>query len=97
VISIGNAVRLWLATGVAIGLSGLLLFAQQKTKAAVTGTTVSPAPPAGPASNTEGSVRVGGQVVEYVAVAGTLTVGATDTEDAMLGFDRQAPPIQAMT
>src|ERR1700716_3273553 len=33
-------------------------------------------------SNTEGSVTVGGQAIAYKAVAGTLTVGSTDPQDA---------------
>jgi carboxypeptidase C (cathepsin A) len=38
-------------------------------------------------STTEGTVTVGGQVITYTAVAGTLTVGATDAQDATLGLD----------
>ena len=36
---------------------------------------------------TEGSVDVGGAHVAYTAIAGTLTVGATDEQDAQLGLD----------
>ena len=42
-----------------------------------------------PDATTEGTVTVGGQVIEYRAVAGTLTVGATDGQDATLGVDGQ--------
>ena len=42
-----------------------------------------------PDATTEGTVNVDGQVVEYRAVAGTLTVGATDSQDAALGLDGQ--------
>jgi carboxypeptidase C (cathepsin A) len=38
-------------------------------------------------SVTTGSVEVGGKSIEYKAVAGTLTVGATDPQDAMIGLD----------
>jgi carboxypeptidase C (cathepsin A) len=38
-------------------------------------------------STTEGSVTVKGQAIAYTAVAGTLTVGATNAQDAMLGLD----------
>lgn len=38
-------------------------------------------------STTEGSVTVGGQAIAYRAVAGTLTVGATDYQDSQLGLD----------
>ncbi|GGH13297.1 S10 family peptidase [Silvibacterium dinghuense] len=38
-------------------------------------------------SSTDGTVTVGGQRIAYTAVAGTLTVGATEEEDAQLGAD----------
>jgi len=38
-------------------------------------------------STTQGSVDVAGQHIAYTAVAGTLTVGATDVQDAQLGVD----------
>ena len=40
-----------------------------------------------PDSTTEGTVTVGGQAIAYTAVAGTLTVGATNSQDAMLDMD----------
>src|ERR1700733_12257694 len=40
-----------------------------------------------PDSITSGSVTVGGQVIAYKAVAGTLTVGSSDAQDAMIGLD----------
>ncbi len=40
-----------------------------------------------PDSTTQGSVDVGGQHIAYTAIAGTITVGATDTDDAQLGPD----------
>jgi carboxypeptidase C (cathepsin A) len=43
-------------------------------------------------STTEGTVTVGGQQIAYRAVAGTLTVGATDPQDATLGFDGKPLP-----
>ena len=43
-------------------------------------------------SVTEGSVTVAGRPIAYRAVAGTLTVGATDAQDAMLGLDGQMLP-----
>jgi carboxypeptidase C (cathepsin A) len=56
-----------------------------------TTTTVAPEPAkptALPAdSTTEGSVTVGGKVIEYKAVAGLLTVGSSDAQDAMIGLD----------
>jgi carboxypeptidase C (cathepsin A) len=43
-------------------------------------------------SVTEGSVTVGGQAIAYKAVAGTLTVGSTDAQDAMIGLDGKLLP-----
>jgi carboxypeptidase C (cathepsin A) len=74
-----------------LGICPLLISAQTppspESKVAV---TVAPAPvPPVPQrdSVTEGSVTVGSQTIEYRAVAGTLTVGATDPQDATLGLD----------
>src|SRR6202048_3819430 len=41
---------------------------------------------------TQGSVDVGGQHILYNAIAGIITVGATDPQDAQLGFDGKALP-----
>lgn len=49
-----------------------------------------------PDSVTEGSVTVGGQTIAYRAVAGTLTVGSTDTQDAMIGLDGKYLPNAAI-
>ncbi len=48
----------------------------------VAGQTAAP-----PDSSTEGSVTVGGQAIAYEAVAGMITVAATDQEDSLLGLD----------
>jgi carboxypeptidase C (cathepsin A) len=53
----------------------------------VTGTAVTPPAVAPADSTTEGTVTVRGQVINYRAVAGTITVGATDQQDALLGLD----------
>ncbi|GGG92679.1 S10 family peptidase [Silvibacterium dinghuense] len=45
-----------------------------------------------PDSTTEGSVTVGGQNIAYRAVAGTITVGGTDPQDATIGFDGKPLP-----
>ncbi len=45
-----------------------------------------------PDSTTEGTVTVGGQAIAYKAVAGTITVGGTDPQDATLGFDGKPLP-----
>ena len=43
-------------------------------------------------SVTEGTVKVGGETIAYRAVAGTITVGGTDAQDATLGFDGKPLP-----
>ena len=64
-----------------------------ETKVVVTATPAGPpATPAQPDSTTEGTVTVGGQAIAYRAVAGTLTVGATDLQDAALGLDGKPLP-----
>ncbi len=45
-----------------------------------------------PDSTTEGMLSAGGEHVAYNAVAGTITVGATDDEDAQLGADGKPEP-----
>jgi len=52
--------------------------------------TTEAAPPAD--STTEGTVVAGAQHVAYTAVAGIITVGATDTQDAQLGMDGKPLP-----
>jgi carboxypeptidase C (cathepsin A) len=43
-------------------------------------------------STTEGTVDAGGQHIAYTAVAGVITVGATDAQDAQLGMDGKPQP-----
>jgi carboxypeptidase C (cathepsin A) len=43
-------------------------------------------------ATTEGTLDVGGQHISYSAVAGTITVGATDPDDAQLGMDGKPLP-----
>ncbi|MDR3773017.1 MAG: peptidase S10 [Terracidiphilus sp.] len=43
-------------------------------------------------STTQGTVDVGGQHIAYTAVAGTLTVGSTDAQDAQLGMEGKPQP-----
>jgi len=43
--------------------------------------------PAAVDSTTDGAITVGGQSISYRAIAGTLTVGASDAQDAQLGLD----------
>ena len=51
-----------------------------------------PAPGSTPDSITEGSVTVGGTPIAYRAIAGTITVGGSDPQDATLGFDGKPLP-----
>ncbi len=53
-------------------------------------------PPPAPDSTTEHSIVVGGQTIAYKAVAGTITVGGTETFDAMLGLDGKLLPDSGM-
>jgi len=48
------------------------------------------APP--PDSTTQGTIDVGGQHIAYTAIAGTITVGSTDGQDAQLGPDGKPQP-----
>ncbi|MGH9589532.1 MAG: S10 family peptidase [Terracidiphilus sp.] len=45
-----------------------------------------------PDSTTEGSISVDGQRIDYTAVAGIITVGATNPQDAQLGVDGKPMP-----
>ena len=95
--------RAW--NGVVVGLivaaSMPALSAQEKKngdnkkdeKVVVTGVPEAPAKETPEADSvTDGSVTVGGQAIAYRAVAGTLTVGATDQQDATLGLDGKLLP-----
>ena len=68
--------------------------AQNDKTAQKTGTSDEKAkePAEAPDSTTQGSIDVDGQHIAYTAVAGTITVGATDTQDAQLGPDGKPLP-----
>ncbi len=72
-------------------LLALMLAATISLPAFATDETTKPAEkPAAPVptdSTTEGVLNTGGEHIAYTAVAGTITVGATDEEDAQLGPD----------
>jgi carboxypeptidase C (cathepsin A) len=59
-------------------------------KAATPDKTPEKAPPAD--VTTQGTVTVGGEKIAYTAIAGTLTVGSTDIQDAQLGVDGKPQP-----
>jgi carboxypeptidase C (cathepsin A) len=92
--------RIWVGMFAVLMASAALAVAQDKKdsdkkkdeKVVVKGTpTASEAELPGD-STTESSVTVGGQAIAYKAVAGTLTVGSTDAQDAMLGLDGKYLP-----
>ena len=68
------------------------LFAQDKPEAKHEGEAKASAPFITPDSVTEGSITVEGQPVAYKAVAGTLTVGGNDVQDATIGLDGKYLP-----
>ncbi|HTV04669.1 MAG TPA: hypothetical protein VME86_04820 [Acidobacteriaceae bacterium] len=65
--------------------------AADDTKAAPQ-TTEKPAAMMPADSTTEGVLNAGGEHIDYTAVAGTITVGATADEDALLGPDGKPDP-----
>ena len=95
-----NSARCLLATALAapILILPFTLRAQDEKPAAspaatTTEKTAKPAEPPLPAdATTQGSVDVGGQHIAYSAIAGTLTVGATDAQDAQLSPDGKPLP-----
>jgi carboxypeptidase C (cathepsin A) len=63
-------------------------------KVVVAGTPETPTPAPAADSTTESTVTVGGQVIAYKAIAGTITVGSTDEQDATLDLDgKQLPDV----
>ena len=85
---------------IAVGLLATVLLvlplasrAQDGKTAAKPASAEKPAEPAAPADvTTQGEVSVGGRQIAYNAVAGTITVGATDEQDAQLGLDGKPLP-----
>jgi len=67
--------------------------AQDDKTAAKSTTTDKATESAQPAdSTTQGAIDVGGQHIAYTAIAGTITVGSTDEQDAQLGPDGKPQP-----
>ncbi len=64
--------------------------AKSAQKPAAQEKTAEPAPPAD--VTTQGEVNAGGQHIAYNAIAGILTVGGTDAQDAQLGSDGKPQP-----
>jgi carboxypeptidase C (cathepsin A) len=68
------------------------VFAQDKSEPKREAETRSLVPTPAPDSVTEGTITVEGQSIAYKAVAGTLTVGSNDVQDANLGLDGKYLP-----
>ncbi|MBV9761154.1 MAG: peptidase S10 [Acidobacteriaceae bacterium] len=58
----------------------------------VKGNPATPAEEAAPDSTSENTVTIGGKTVAYEAVAGTITVGGTDQQDALLDLNGKRLP-----
>jgi carboxypeptidase C (cathepsin A) len=91
--------RLWIGVCACGVMLVAVLGAQEKKdsdkkdeKVVVKGAAVTPEAELPGDSRTEGSVTVGGQAIAYTAVAGTLTVGSTDSQDAMIGLNGKMLP-----
>ena len=63
-----------------------------KTTKPAAASTEKPTPTAPADSTTQGAIDLGGQHIAYNAIAGTITVGATDEQDAQLGIDGKPEP-----
>lgn len=81
-----------LVLSVLITLPALVCVAQDKPAAKSQAPAKSVEAPIPADVITEGSVTVGGQRIPYTAVAGIITVGATDAEDAQLGSSGKPEP-----
>jgi carboxypeptidase C (cathepsin A) len=85
-----------LSSLLALALAGAIsipALASDDTKSPDKTTSETPATLAAPAdSTTQGVINVGGEHIAYTAVAGTITVGATDEEDSQLGPDGKPEP-----
>ena len=68
-------------------------FAEDKTPPAKPEATEKTPEKAMPADvTTQGSIDLSGEHIAYTAIAGTITVGATDAQDAQLGLDGKPQP-----
>jgi carboxypeptidase C (cathepsin A) len=63
-----------------------------KTAAKATSTEKATEPVLPADSTTQGAIEAGGQHIAYTAIAGTITVGSTDGQDAQLGADGKPQP-----
>src|ERR1700744_337388 len=87
-----RVVLLTAITAVVVSSSMVLAQAKPEEKATPESSAAMVHSQASPDSTTEGSVTVGGQAIAYRAVAGTITVGGRDPQDATIGFDGRPLP-----
>ncbi len=87
-----NMGRIALAGAVWVAAACVAQQARPAEKVVVNGTPAAVPMGITPDSITDGIVTVGGQTIAYRAVAGTLTVGATDIQDSTLGLDGRLLP-----
>jgi carboxypeptidase C (cathepsin A) len=81
-----------LALGAAAQEKNAAAAAKKDEKVVVTGAPVTPTPVPSPDSTTDGTVTVGGQVIAYRAIAGTITVGSSDNQDMTLDDEGKLLP-----
>ena len=88
-----SAHRLAACTFAALLILPVTVRAQDDKTTSKPATPEKTAEPAAPVdSTTQGAVDVGGQHIAYTAIAGTITVGSTDVQDAQLGPDGKPQP-----
>jgi len=80
----------WLISTVSVRAQDKEQDDKSASKPAAADKSAEAAPPAD--STTQGSVDVGGQHIAYTAIAGTITVGSNDEQDAQLGADGKPQP-----
>src|SRR5580658_3228485 len=71
---------------------GSICAQDDKTAAKATSTEKATEPVLPADSTTQGAIEAGGQRIAYTAIAGTITVGSTDGDDAQLGADGKPQP-----
>jgi carboxypeptidase C (cathepsin A) len=82
----------WFLVCAVLLLAPAASLAQGNQQGQKTGAQDSTAMSAPPDSTTSGEVNAGGQHIAYSAIAGTITVGSTDAQDAQLGPDGKPQP-----
>ena len=92
---VAGALALALLSAGALGQSSKSATGKNDRPAGVAPSTTRQGPEQFAPSKTDGTVEVEGKTIAYTAIAGTLTVGATDEQDAMIGIDGKPLPGQS--